>query len=106
MAVYGGETKLPHPPRLISNSLANRSARGPNRIVKRVNVVDLQISKVRMIAELRRMKRVGTLCGPDGAIAGSIKQETRVWDRMDSETKNVTVERGRRLQIGNGDDKT
>jgi len=41
MTVYGGQTELPHTPRLISNRLADFSARSENRSIERVNLIDL-----------------------------------------------------------------
>jgi hypothetical protein len=105
VTVSSKNTKFALTPRLITERLANPTARRGHGRVVGVNFADVQISEVGMITELGRMNRPWTLSRHDRAVAGREEKPARIGSGLDGEPEHVPVELGGRLQIWNGNDK-
>src|SRR5436305_12490081 len=106
MSICGHQSELPHSPRFGTDGLTDLGTRGNDLLIESVNLSNLQIRKIRVIAELSWRNRVATFTSHDGAISRGIDHQARMWHRMNFESEDVFVERWRDFQITHGNHKT
>src|SRR5207237_10855930 len=88
----GNDLELPHPARLVSNGLADLHTGSKNRGVIRVDVLDVQVRVVRMIADLGGRNTFRASPRHDGAIPRRIKKPAGIWVGVNGESEHVLVE--------------
>ena len=105
MAVDRDHPELTHA-WLIADGLADLGALGANGLVERVDVVDLEVSEVGMIAEFGRRRRIRAQPGPDRALAGGVKEKTGIWNGVNRKSQHVAIKSGGLLEIMHRDDES
>jgi hypothetical protein len=91
MSIGGEDAKLSLAPWLIPKPFAHLRTRVANRGIIRINIVDVEISEVRVVAKPGRMNRVRAFAGHNPAVAGNEEKPARSAEALDGESKNVPV---------------
>src|SRR2546423_9240446 len=103
MPVDGADAELAHAPGLGAQLLDHHRPLRNDVSIKRLDVVEFDVSEVRVIAEFRGWQRAAAFAGHDEAPVSHEKAPAGVFDLSDFETQHVPVKRRRTLQVVHSD---
>lgn len=104
MPVHGSNPELPHVPGLVAKFLDDDDTLRDESLVKLIDLIDLQVREVRVIAQLVGIDRVPALSGHDETLVPDEEAPSRIADLSHFEPQDIPVVASRTLQIEHGDD--